>query len=200
MRGDLEQASAHHEEALALHRALGDEIRTVISLQNVAGAALLSGDLGRAEALLEEALAIARAIGDKRGGFGVLASLGDLALSQGDTVRAVSLFREAVALSEHTEQHTVPSLLDGVAALGTAAVQAEQAARLFGAAEGRRETLGAAVPPPERESLERRWAAARDALGETGFADAWAAGRTLAWEDAVVEATQVLAELGGAPS
>jgi hypothetical protein len=60
--------------------------------------------------------------------------------------------------------------------------QPEHAARLFGATEAVREALGAPVPPSERADYERHVAAVRAALD----AAAWAAGRAMALEDAIV--------------
>ena len=73
------------------------------------------------------------------------------------------------------------------------AIQGEpaRAARLWGAAEALRETMGAGIWPVERALYERSVAAARALFEERAFAAAWAEGRTMPLE-------QVLAAQGPA--
>jgi hypothetical protein len=66
----------------------------------------------------------------------------------------------------------------------------ERAARLLGAVQALRDAIGAPVPPEYRAAYERTAAAARAALGEEAFTAAWAAGRTLSWEQAVAYALE----------
>lgn len=71
----------------------------------------------------------------------------------------------------------IAACLEGLAAAAGAVGQLEQAARLFGAAEALRESLGASLPPAERADHDRQSAAVRAALGQPEFAAAWAQGR-----------------------
>jgi len=57
-----------------------------------------------------------------------------------------------------------------------------QAARLWGAAEALRETMGAPIWPVERATYERAVAAARSLIGRKVFVVAWAEGRTMPLE------------------
>jgi hypothetical protein len=66
--------------------------------------------------------------------------------------------------------------------------RAAWAARLLGAAEAIRERLGAPLPPVDRPEHDAAVAAARAALGDDGFAAAWAAGRTMTIDAATVDA------------
>ena len=59
------------------------------------------------------------------------------------------------------------------------------AARLWGAAEALRETMGTPISPVYRADYERSVAAARAQLGEQAFAAAWAEGRTMTPEQAL---------------
>jgi DNA-binding NarL/FixJ family response regulator len=61
-----------------------------------------------------------------------------------------------------------------------------RAATIFGAAERLREHLGAAKPPQWRSMLEPLVGEVRAALGEAAFMEAWAAGRALTPDEAVV--------------
>jgi hypothetical protein len=61
----------------------------------------------------------------------------------------------------------------------------DRAARLLGAAEALRTAIGAPIHPNRREEYEQLLAEVRAALGEAGFADAWAEGGVLTLEQAV---------------
>ena len=97
-QGEYGRAAALHEEALDVHRILGDTRGTANSLNGIGNAVQKQGDYGRAVTLHEEALALRRSIGDT---WGVAASLSNLAVSlllQGGYERPVALLEEAVAL------------------------------------------------------------------------------------------------------
>jgi hypothetical protein len=66
----------------------------------------------------------------------------------------------------------------------------ERAAKLWGAAESLRDSLGLPLPPNELEEYDRNRAAAREALGEEAFARAGAAGRAMTVEQAIEYALQ----------
>ena len=61
------RAAALHEEALEVHRILGDTRGTANSLNGIGNAVQKQGDYGRAVTLHEEALALRRSIGDTGG-------------------------------------------------------------------------------------------------------------------------------------
>ena len=98
-QGDYGQATALHEEALALRRELGDKRGIASSLNDLGNVACDQGDYGRARALHEEALALRRELGDMRGIASSLNNLGNVAHDQGDYGRARALHEEALALS-----------------------------------------------------------------------------------------------------
>ncbi len=66
---------------------------------------------------------------------------------------------------------------------------------MLGAAEARREAIGAPHPDRYRDRHERRIASARAELGADVFATAWSAGRSLALDRALDEARAVAAEV-----
>lgn len=72
----------------------------------------------------------------------------------------------------------------------------EQAARLWGAAETLRAACGVVIPPSDRERYNDALATVRAHLGQTMFADAWHAGRTLPLEAALAEAQALGLALG----
>jgi DNA-binding NarL/FixJ family response regulator len=60
------------------------------------------------------------------------------------------------------------------------------AAQLLGAAEALRDAIGVPIPPIESAEYERSISAARVHLGERAFAAAWAQGRSMTAEQALV--------------
>ncbi|HWE63591.1 MAG TPA: hypothetical protein VHB98_17905 [Chloroflexota bacterium] len=82
---------------------------------------------------------------------------------------------------------------EGLAVVAAAIGQPLRAARLFGAAEAVRETIGRPVEIEDRAVHERTIPAVCDALGEEECAAAWAAGRAIPLEQVIAEA------LGDAP-
>src|SRR5262249_25651469 len=75
--------------------------------------------------------------------------------------------------------------LEGLAAVEAMQGRPDRATRLLGAAATLREAMGFTPGPDDQARAERVVAAARQALGEEAFASAWAAGHTLALEQAI---------------
>jgi len=123
-----------------------------------------------------------------------------VALDEGDYGRAGVHLAESLALlrelgSRWQLAHTL-EVVAGLAALAAGQVNAQprglQAARLFGAAEALRETLGTPLLPIYQDHYQRRLASARTLINEATFAAAWAEGRAIALEQAIAEALEVL--------
>ena len=77
---------------------------------------------------------------------------------------------------------------ESLEALAAAFGPTPKAARLFGAAEALRATLGAPVPLVERPGYEQAVTAVRQALGAEAFDAAWRAGQALPLDQVLVEA------------
>ena len=145
-----------------------------------------------AERWFTAALEWARTIGADLVAAIALEALGTCAREQGDQRRAAQLFAESLVLVRDSRDPAI--LVNDLKSLGAVAAatgQAEQAARLFGAAEALRDFHGITLPPAERPRLERAIAPARAQLPEPSFAAAWAAGRALTVDQAIAEALAV---------
>jgi DNA-binding CsgD family transcriptional regulator len=109
------------------------------------------------------------------------------------------LFGEALSLlRDGTDLQIVANCLKSLGAVAAAVGRAEQATRLFGAAEVVWERFGYEQPPAERPRLERIVAPARAKLPAAAFAAAWAAGRELPLNRAIAEALAVAGEVASA--
>jgi predicted ATPase/DNA-binding SARP family transcriptional activator len=187
--GETGQAVALLEESVALCRTLGHGHHLVQALVVLGQVAWQQGNDARAATLLEEARSLAGGIGDTGLLCSVLRELGHVARESGHHARAVALYRECLAVCRDLRLPVV-----GVAALEGLAIALELegqeplAVRFLGAAAAAREDLDMPLPPPECVAYERTVAATRAALGEDAFAAAWAAGRAMSIETALVRA------------
>ena len=192
VHGELERAAALSAEALTQWRALADPVGTGETLYLLGYVAAIQGDDDAAEAWFSEALEQARAIGSPLWVAGALEALGTCARERGDLDQAARLFGESLALlGQRGNPLLVANCLKSLGAVAGVAGDPQQAARLLGAAEALRERHGVAVYPTELPRLERASAPARARLSDAAFTAAWAAGRTLPVEQAIVEALQV---------
>lgn len=115
--------------------------------------------------------------------------LGETVLGLGDVAEGTRWLVQGLTVSWTVSDQTV--LAWCLAGLGTAAAlgdQPERAARLWGAAERLRQSIGCRTAPAARAVYERAMAAARAELGEEAFAAVWAAGQALPLAQALAEA------------
>jgi predicted ATPase/class 3 adenylate cyclase/DNA-binding CsgD family transcriptional regulator len=178
------------EEGVALRRELDDKESIADSFILSGELALSQGDAITARLLAEEGVVLTREIGDRLSTARLLVFLARVIALQGDQAAARAMYEESLALvkAENSKQHITLGL-EGLANLVAGQGQLAQAARLWGAAEALRETMGTPLPPIERDTYERSVAAARIQLGEKAFAAAWAEGWNMTLE-------QVLAAQG----
>jgi predicted ATPase/DNA-binding CsgD family transcriptional regulator len=194
-QNDLERATTLTEEALALQRASGDSMGAARSLPILGTVAQLRRDYDRAIALYEEGLDLAREVGDD---FAVVVSLvvgASTYLGTGETLQALELNEEGLKLSQRLNMmRLLASNLNVSAALAGAQGQAERSARLWGAAESLRDSLGIAFSPFERSYYEPYVSAAQDRLDEASWDAAWTEGRAMTSEQAVEYALETQSE------
>jgi len=151
---------------------------------------LLEGDYERGAALNEEAAALCREHGYRSKRHYALDNLGWAALLQGDYERARTSYQESLVVCKELGDKSIASeSLEGMACISGAQGEALRAGRLFGAAEGLKETLREAVAmqhSPEEEAWREPYrASARSLLGEASWAEALAQGRAMSLEEAI---------------
>ncbi len=188
-QGELERASKLEAESLALALEIGDHSGVASALNNLGIIAWRQGDLVRAGDRFTEALALARTMGDQQDISTYLGNVGVVMRQRGELAQAEALLREALALHrELGDPLGCAQGLENLAATAAVAGQSERAARLAGAAMTIRETISVPPSPANREDLEPGLSAARAALGEPAWVDAYAAGGALTVEQAIAEA------------
>jgi predicted ATPase/class 3 adenylate cyclase len=183
-QGDFAGATAFIEEKLALDKELRWRAPSTVAILGFV--AYCQGDYARATKLLEQGLDLSRELGHKRVTAIALGHLGMVAFAQSNYSRASDFLRQSLPrLGELGEKWFVASFLE---ALGKAEYREERparAAKLFGAAEALRDSIGAPVPPIERTGLDRYVAALGKALSAAEFNVAWAWGRSMTLEQAI---------------
>jgi predicted ATPase len=190
-RGDPLGARALLEEALVQARRANDGGQIERVLYGLGHAARESGDLSRAEIAFEELLVESRRAGPTHGEARLLASLGQVAGALGDDERAGDRYREALGVFEPIgDPPGVASCLEGLAGIARRRGDLERAVRLYGAAARLRESAASALPVFERGNVDAAAADLTIAIGEEGFAAAWAAGQGLSAERAVAYAIE----------
>jgi tetratricopeptide (TPR) repeat protein len=183
------QSQALEEECLALWRELGDIRGVAAATNNLAGVAHDVGDDERAGGLYRENLALFRELGDRRNVAITLRNLGEVLLRRGDPRGAWELLVESIAIrQELADKLGIAGGLEQLAYAASAVGQWERAARLLGAAEVQRGSIGATLVPSEQPAHAQIVEELRTVLGEDEYMAAWVAGRACSPEQAIEDA------------
>jgi len=199
-QGDQDHAIELSERAAELYRKNDDRRGHALAISNLGGIALERGDYAQAAALSEQAYGLFETLEDSEGMAFALVNQGFAALSESNHARALTLLREALRrLAELEFKDIIGYCFEGLAAVLAYTGQGDAAARLLGAAEALRESLGVDLAPAERETHDETTAAVRQAVGEERFSDAWRQGRELSLDEATAYALQEEAARASAP-
>ncbi len=186
-QGDPAAVRSLLEESLVLSRELGDKPGIAHYLSHSGLIALQQGNTATAHVLAEESLVLYRETGDQWGIAWVLFILARVKACQGDHTATLALYEESLAIARKIGSKLIIAVcLEGMASVLATQREPARAARLWGAAESLRETMGAPIWPFERAAYELAVAAARALIGEKVFAAAWVQGRTMPLEQALV--------------
>jgi predicted ATPase/DNA-binding CsgD family transcriptional regulator len=178
-------------QSLALQREAEHPWGISSALFCLADTVYLQGDVARASALQEEAVAISRNLSNRWGLGRRLVRLGQFAQAQMDLERAMALIQEGLAACRDAgDNWGLGMALVGLAGVANKRGEGARAARLLGAVETRRNTIGAVLWRVDRLEYEHNLAAAHAALTEGQFAAAWAQGQAMLLEDAITYAQE----------
>ena len=107
--GQLDDAVAPLDEALALYHQIDDPRRHAIALNIRAHLAIAQGEHALAVPVFAEGIALARATGDMRSALGIVAGLADVALATGQPKRAARLLGAVAAAHATTGVARIPN-------------------------------------------------------------------------------------------
>jgi len=174
------------EECVALARSVGDPTLLATSLSKVAVSARVRGDAERAFHVFEEALTIARDGSNDLTICQVLRDRGRLACQEGMVALAEESLVESLTIAGELGAATeTAKVLETSAELALAKHAPERAATIWGATEHLREEIDVPISFDEQADYQRAVAAARVALGDEAFEQAWNEGRAMALEEVV---------------
>jgi len=192
-RGRYEEAVSLYEEALAIAKDVGDRRSVALILGNLGGVHVVLGQHAASREACEESLKRFRELGDRVAQTGVLNNMVFLLMSQGFHREAAGFQAQSIALLlEMGNTENVAMSLDGAAEILCRLEMAGEAARLWGAGQSLRESLGQIVPPNNAEDREKAIGAARSAMGGAAFETAWIEGCDMSPTDAERYALRVL--------
>ncbi len=173
-RGNLDAARAYHQEALTLRERAGDVRGRASSLNNLGQVARFEGDLVAARAAMEQGLTLRRHLADLWGVAGSQVNLAAVYACLGDCAAARTALRVAVAgFRAFGDPLGFCECLEAAAELAQAENRLADAVRFFSSAALRRERLPAPRSPLLEQTVRRRLAELRGALGEEAFGVAW---------------------------
>jgi predicted ATPase/DNA-binding winged helix-turn-helix (wHTH) protein len=185
-RGQYADAEPLLAECATLARSLGDVHLLAVNLGNFAIVAHARGDGDKAAALFDETIALARDVGDRFLASQALAARGRAECRDAKLESAEGSFAESLAIAgDLMDPDAAAEALEGFAELAAAKHVHERAAKILGAAARLREETGVSLPLPEEREHKRVAAAARAALGDAAFDQAWREGGAMDLEQAL---------------
>jgi predicted ATPase/class 3 adenylate cyclase len=184
--GDLEAARAVFAQSLELRRRFNHPRSVAQSLVALGSIELAEAEYEQAGELLEEALALFKGVGSKHQMISATMQLGQVESVQGDLDWAYSLLAEATRLAiESGGGSPAPSLLGSWALLARRRDRLERAVRLWAAEATHLESLGVQREMFLGRLYEAEIDAIRNALPVEAYEEAWAAGASLGWLEAI---------------
>jgi predicted ATPase/transcriptional regulator with XRE-family HTH domain len=188
-REALDDAAKFGDESMAIYRRLGNISGMSHALAKQGLVATRRENYETAERLFEESLALQRSLGNDGSIFYSLGNLGEIAYRRGDVQLAIRRYREALDLLEAVpNKAAIASVLESLAAALTASNAPRQAARIFGATDALRQTIGSPRFPADRAAYGVAIAATRAALGEALFDTEWQMGTVMSLARTLEEA------------
>lgn len=186
LQNDYATARAYLEESLMRFEEEASASGIESALNRLGDLARCQGDYDRAGQLYLESLKLYREMGDKDEIPSLLHNLGCVAHYRRDYRKAISFFREGLAIHQEVgNQAGIAECITGIAGVLIGQGEAERGARLLGAAEVLRESVGATLWPANRLEYDRIISRLHKVLDETTLAAAWAAGRAMSMLEAL---------------
>jgi predicted ATPase/DNA-binding SARP family transcriptional activator len=179
------EARRLYERALGLYRGVSPRDEA-IALQNLGLATAGSGEIDDATALLEQAITLGRGSGALREAAAASVDLAWIEIDRDELDRARELLGQAratfVQLADRTK---IADCIEVYAGLAHARRRPDAAARLLGAADALRDSVGSVRQPDQDRWVQRLSAALADSLGADGLEAAQGAGRTVGLDEAL---------------
>jgi len=188
-KNELARAAALGSESAEIYRAIRHETGLAHALMKIGLAVAGEGRHQAAEELFAECLRIQRAVGDTGSIYYSIANLAGTAYHRGDYATAVARYHEALDLLDvMPNKSALAGTLDGIAATIAALGDPSRGARLLGAADALRRSIGTTLFPSEMRNYEASVASIRAMLGDEAFDVQWRIGASVTLQRAIEEA------------
>lgn len=189
--GRLGDAQTHFGQALEFARELGDKREVVQALIGLARVWVSTADIDSALTFLEEGLAIARELGSRPLEASALQVLGAARRVQGDIGESIRHAHEALLLHGQIGYKLgFVECLEDLAGLAAEVGDHNRAAKLYGASEGLRRTMGSIRSPSLKDDFDRKIVRLQDNL-EEDFKACWDQGIVMSEEEIFTEANEL---------
>jgi predicted ATPase len=190
-RGNFEIATEQLDRSLELSRDLDDRRLIASCTINLSNLAFYAHEYDRAEALQEEAFHLCVELGDTWRVALAALNLGWIHIGQLDAARASARLRESIEMFRGLhERRFLPDTLEALAAVAASEGDASRAARLFGASDALRTTVGPPLSDAERDSCAPYVHQAHEQLGPAEYERQHEAGTKLSPESAIEHALE----------
>jgi predicted ATPase len=187
----FDEARKWLEQAQTIKRELGDPWSVANGLDNLGRIATFQQDFETARRYAAESLAMFRTLGDRTGVAISQGNLADALLHLGQLAESRAAMTDSLTLLHAIgEKDGIADGLERFASLATAEGEWARAAKLFGAADALRKSIGTAPAPPDKAEYDGMLAKIRSALATNELVSAWQAGETLTIDEAVGEAIE----------
>jgi non-specific serine/threonine protein kinase len=187
-QGDHRKGLSLIEEGLEECRALGSvgQYGVGFALSFLGDGAFYLGEYQRALEHYEKSVVVLSEVQDLNFLAYSHRRLGHTARYLGDLDRATKGCLESLSLNmELGHKQAVAACVSGLACITLARGDAQTAAQLFAAVERQLDRIGVSLLPSDTVEFEQNVALAREELGESAFAAAWAEGRTMTIDQAI---------------
>ena len=194
--GDYVEAGRQFQEALAIARDIGDDLRVAEHLFELGRTACAREDYPTAESLFDQALAVARRLGYMRLGLALLVSQAHAARIQGKVAQAAALLEQGltdgIAVGDRL---AILRCLEELRRVALSGGRAEQSALVTGAADAIREELAVGHRPAEADDRETLLSELRAELGPDRLEDQLRRGRAMLANGPLTVAEKLLSDL-----
>ncbi len=191
-QGDHQGARKLYEETIRIARQVDDVFLVMLGTHNLADLALNQEDFEQASFLSAESLRLWRKLGDAEGIAMSLANGAFAALSLNRLTEATGMLSDSLAVAKELGSAEILAVcIGGFASIAASSGQTERAARLLGAAERLRQSIGITNEGFEAKLEETTVFLISAELEKARFAEALEEGRALTAEEAIVEALEM---------
>lgn len=197
VEGD-EKAKTLIDEAIRLHEEENDDWGLASALNILCWLRIALEDYESPDDF-ERSLTMARKVGDELGIAMSMSNMAEYKIHHDEIDEAKDLLRRAFPLYRDLRMRDSTAFaLETVAKISAREDRTEIAARLLGAAERMRESVGVPIWGSARARHEAAVARLRDQMGESSFKAGWSEGRTLSFDEAIDWAMAFLSSLAPA--